>query len=115
MITAKFNTQSVVDWCNRAASNIGPASKRGLKLGAQYGLDDSQKLVHVITGRLKASGGIKGETENSVIYGYDTPYAAAEEYGNIRRPAHPYIAPGYRTLANGLAADLVYIELNSAL
>lgn len=111
----RIRPDAVVNWCNQAVSKIPNAGKSGLKLGANYGLEDSQKLVHVITGRLKRSGGIKEETEDRVTYGYDAPYAGDEEFGNSRRPAHPYITPGYRTLASGLAADYVFLELQTLL
>lgn len=85
----------------------------GLRRGVEYGFNDSQRLVHVRTGFLKRSGGIKQVTQERATYGYDARYANEEESGNSRRPAHPYVRPGFKVLENGLAADFVFTELRT--
>lgn len=107
----RVDNRAVVDGLNRIASGIAGASEAGLKQAAEDGFNDSQRLVHVRTGFLKRSGGIKQSGPEKVVYGYDAYYATEEEFGNSRRPPHPYVTPRYNVLANGLAADYVYRQL----
>jgi hypothetical protein len=115
LLQIRIRPEAVVNWCHQAVSKIPTACHQGLKKAAQYGLDDSQALVHVVTGELKGSGGIKIDTPERVTYGYDAAHASDEEFGTARRPAHPYVSQGYRTLESGAAADYVYSFLRVVL
>lgn len=55
-------------------------------------LAESQRLVPVDTGRLRASGRVS-ETATGAEVAYDAPYAAHVENGTGRSPAQPYLTP----------------------
>jgi len=115
MLTMRMNVTAVTSWCDQTARKLPIMGRAGLRRGADYGFQDSQRLVHVRTGNLKRSGYIQDVGENKVEYGYTVPYAHEEEYGNAKRPPHPYVEPGRRTLQAGLAADYVYEDLRSSI
>lgn len=113
VVQIRVRADAAISGLARLTSAVQNGPQTGLRKAADDGFNDSQRLVHVITGRLKASGGIKEQRPDRVTYGYDAPYAGYEEFGTIRRPAHPFITPRYHVLGNGLAADYVYQALNS--
>jgi HK97 gp10 family phage protein len=76
---------------SREADNVGRA-------GAQIIAQKARENVHVITGALKGTIRVEDSDEHGVaqavaggINGVD--YADDEEYGNSRRPPHPYMRP----------------------
>lgn len=61
----------------------------------------AQSLVHVQTGRLKASISFSYDRQARVLSIHaDTPYAAVEEEGSIFREAHPYLRPALNAIGD---------------
>lgn len=80
---------------SQEATSIGRA-------GAEVVVAEAKSIVHVITGALRDSIRVEDSDEPGVaqavaggINGVD--YAADEEYGNSRRPPHPYMRPAVDT------------------
>lgn len=115
MFQVRIRAEDATSGLTRIASAMPGAVKSGMTKAADDGFKDSQRLVHVVTGKLRASGGIKSSTPTQVTYGYDMHYAGYEEFGTVYRLAHPYIMPRYHVLNNGLAANYVAQALGSAL
>ena len=114
-VIVRVNASAAVANIEKLITGIPNAAKRGTRRAAEDGLNDARRLVHVRTGMLKNSLGIIQETENRTSYGSLLHYAAIEEYGSSRRPAHPYITPRFNVLRDGLAANYINLEIRSIL
>lgn len=82
---------------NMRNSISGAESKDVGRKGAEIIKDKAQDNVHVITGHLRDSIRVEDSDEDGVAQvvagGNGVDYAADEEYGNSRRPPHPYLRP----------------------
>jgi phage gpG-like protein len=72
---------------------IPDAVKATLDKSAQSGRQGAKEIVHVISGDLKDSIRVLEQGDNYIVIGSDLDYAADEEFGNSKRPPHPYLSP----------------------
>jgi hypothetical protein len=117
LVIAKIvvNSQNAINNLERIISGLPHASQLGRRRAAEDGINDAKRIVHVQTGALQRSIRILSETQNTTTYGSDLDYAYVEEYGNSRRPAHPYLRPRFNVLREGLAAQYVASEIRTIL
>ena len=84
-VTRADNTTAVMNAIARGVEN-------GLDdIGFEVGMNAVDR-VHVVTGRLRDSIDYTVEGESVYVFA-DTEYAAYEELGTSRQPAHPYLKP----------------------
>jgi HK97 gp10 family phage protein len=73
--------------------DIEKAFEEGLDEIGKSIVDGAQSTVHVITGQLRDSIQVTERGPGYVVVTATASYAADEEFGNSRRPAHPYMGP----------------------
>ena len=72
---------------------IPDAVKATLDKTGQSGIQGAQAIVHVIKGDLRDSIRVLEQGPNYIVIGTTLDYAADEEFGNSKRPPHPYLGP----------------------
>jgi phage gpG-like protein len=72
---------------------IPDAVKATLDKSAQSAIQGAKDIVHVISGDLRDSIRVLEQGDNYIVVGSDLDYAADEEFGNSKRPPHPYLGP----------------------
>lgn len=78
-------------------SRLQQVATDGLEEGAGLMVNDAKTTVHVITGRLKNSIKILRKSAGQVEWGSQVEYAGHEEFGNSKRPPHPYARPALQS------------------
>jgi HK97 gp10 family phage protein len=80
----------------QGAINSSDAKQIGIA-GGKPVVDYARSIVHVITGNLRDTIHVEESDEAGVAQvvagGDGVDYAADEEFGNSRRPPHPYLRP----------------------
>lgn len=87
-----------------AAGQVSKAGQRNAAKWAKQGAKEAQRLVHVITGTLKASIHADGAFIRA-----DAPYAGFEEFGTVHRPPHPYMRPAVAKIRKPFQAEQLQI------
>lgn len=76
------------------AQNVDTAVERAMIEGADNILSTARADVHVVSGRLRGSLRITGQSRNEVRGGSTLDYAGIEEYRvGGRKPSHEYLRP----------------------
>jgi HK97 gp10 family phage protein len=80
----------------QGAINSSDAKQIGIA-GGKPVVDYARSIVHVVTGNLRDTIHVEESDEAGVAQvvagGDGVDYAADEEFGNSRRPPHPYLRP----------------------
>lgn len=74
---------------NSLTREMGPAIREGLELFKK----EAQANAHVITGNMRDSTQITTSSRDGGTVTAEAGYSGYEEYGNSRRPGHPWFFP----------------------
>lgn len=80
---------------NKLKSQVDRAIDAKMDAAGKAAVAEARRVVHVRTGRLKASIGYSyRQSDRTLTLHADEPYALFEEMGTRYRPPHPYLRPG---------------------
>ena len=99
-----MSTKLVKNDYGRLKQQVAPRMDTFSKETAEAVLADAKQRVHVVTGATRDSG----EVVKTGI-GYDVQFSAAaiyEEYGTVRRAAHPFLTPASEKARSGYVEKL---------